>query len=490
MKVVELPPIAGPFIESLRSIGYSLESAVSDVIDNSLSAEASIIEIITSWKNGQPYLLIADNGHGMNQKELQEAMQLGAIGPSTHRDKSDLGRFGMGLKTASFSQCKKLNVFSRTKVDEPWSGMGWDLEIVEKENAWLAQVFTAQESKNQLNILSFPFDKGTAVVWDCFDKIIDMTATHAEKNYERAISKLKEHLSLIFHRFLLGENTPRKVTLKINNQAIKAKDPFALHPPLGSSGSILLTNEVIRLGCHNIVVKAYQIPHPNQMTHNFQQDVSPKGNHHTGQGIYIYRSGRLISAGGWMKLAKASDANKLARIHVEFENSSDDIWKIDVKKSRVELPSSLREQLRRIISVCSMKSSSTFTKRARMKSMDKSPVWDRYFDRGKERVLYQLNKKHPALSTILSELSQENRATLISLLEQGLPLAMIKNDVSATNITLGYVDSELNENAKKLAEKLHLSGFNKDIVRETMMGDGNIAVEEKAINKIIQDVWG
>ncbi|GMG86264.1 ATP-binding protein [Biformimicrobium ophioploci] len=490
MEPLALPPVAGPFVESLRSIGYSLESAVADVIDNSISANAKVIEVDTRWASGNPYLMISDNGHGMDESGLQSAMQLGSIGPSTRRNKTDLGRFGMGLKTASFSQCKKLTVISRMKTNTPWKGICWDLDFVEKKNEWLAQKLSEGEVKRKLEALNFSFEQGTAVIWNRFDKIIDLTAPHAEKDYERSIRSLKEHLALTYHRFLKGENSHGKISLRVNGREVDAKDPFALYPPDKCSSSTLLTNEIIRLGEKNILVKAYQIPHPSQMPHDFQQRVSPGGNHHLGQGIYIYRAGRLISAGGWMRLAKASEANKLARIHVEFENDADDIWKIDVKKSRVELPSSLREQLRRVVSACSLKSSRTFTRRAKMKSTDKSPVWDRYFDRERERVLYKLNTKHPALSTVFAEMPERYSKTLINLLEQTLPLELIKNDISATNIEVGQANSDLQKNVAELANQFHLSGFSKDIVRESILGDGNIAINAKTLEEILNNIWG
>lgn len=490
MESLSLPPIAGPFVESLRSIGYSLESAVADVIDNSMSANSSHVEVLTSWCNGSPFLMVADNGTGMNKNELKSAMQLGAVGPSMKRDKSDLGRFGMGLKTASFSQCKKLTVISRKSPSDPWQGLCWDLEIVEKENEWLAQILSNENCEELISQNSYPFEKGTAVLWNCFDKIIDVTAPNGEKDYERSISNLKEHLALTFHRFLAGDRVAKKVNLKLNGKVVEGKDPFALFPPTGCASSTLLTDETIRLGEHNIVVKAFQIPHPSQMTHSFMEKISKNGNLHADQGLYIYRAGRLIAAGGWMKLAKASEANKLARIEVEFENSSDDIWKIDVKKSKVQLPSSLREQLRRVISVCSSKSSATFTKRAKMKSLDKTPIWDRYFDREKERVVYKLNKNHPAILKVFSGISKEDSTSLINLLEQTLPLELIKNDISATNVRLGYADSELEDSVRTLVSDLHASGFDIEIVRETLLGDGNIRLGKAVIDKIINETWG
>ncbi|WP_261841789.1 ATP-binding protein [Aliamphritea ceti] len=486
MATLPLPPVAGPFIQSLRSIGYSLESAVADVIDNSISAQANTVDIYTEWRNSDPVLAVMDDGHGMSPNEAQAAMQLGAVGPADSRSSEDLGRFGMGLKTASFSQCKSLTLITRKSAALDWYGLRWDLDLVERENSWLVVEMDPAECQDFLNEVELSFSKGTAVIWNTFDRAIDPTAVSGERDYDRRIVALIDHLALTFHRFIRGEEVSRKVNLRLNGKSIAAKDPFATKPEPNKQASTILSNETIRLGACSVGVKAYLLPHPTNLSHSFAKKVSQGGDHHSGQGIYIYRAGRLIVSGGWHRLAKASEANKLARIQVDFGNDADSLWRIDVRKSRVDLPSSLREQLRRVITQCAKKSSTTFTRRAKMPSVDPEPVWQRVFDRDKSRVHYILNRKHSALSEMLVVLGDsDTRSALIKLIESSLPVELIKNDMSATNIKMQQEPDDLFHHCIDLAEELFNAGIDKELIQRALVNDSNIGLTPDKANKIV-----
>lgn len=491
MDTVSLPPVAGPFIQSLRSVGYSLESAIADLVDNSISAQAKSIEIFTEWCHGNPILAVMDNGTGMLPEAIQKAMQLGAINPNHTREKNDLGRFGMGLKTASFSQCKKLTLISRTNENDNWYGIRWDLDLVEKTNEWLAQIIPYDTCKAHLDKVRFPHTTGTAVIWSDFDRAIDPTSIKNERDYNRRIINLFDHLSLIFHRFINNDGVSQKVTLSLNSNVIKGMDPFAINPEPDQHASTLLSHQNLNVGQSTIQVKAYILPHPSKMSYAFARKVSNKGDHHPGQGIYIYRSGRLIVAGGWQKLAKASEANKLARISVEFDNEADHLWCLDVKKSRVELPELLRDQLKRIILQCSAKSSNTFTRRAKMQSFDVDPVWHREFDRDKQYVVYRLNRTHSLLAEMVARIeSSEIKSALLTLIEQALPLELIKNDVAALNIKLVQETENSNLLIQQLIKELLTAGFSSNAIYNTLLNDGNFTLATEEIEHLIKNVKG
>jgi hypothetical protein len=485
MTIFTLPPVAGPFIQSLRSIGYSIESAVADLIDNSISAKASSIEIFTEWRNANPILAIFDDGEGMTPKGVRLAMQLGAIGPEDMRAADDLGRFGMGLKTASFSQCKQLTLISRANASELWYGLRWDLDVIETENKWIIEVITSKDCVDYLSAIGYEYEKGTAAIWSNFDKAIDPTAVSGERDYDRRISSLVDHLSMTFHRFIKGNDVSKKINLRLNNKQINGMDPFAIMPEANKQASTLLSDETLRLEHCTIKIKAYILPHPSSMTHTFAEKVSFNSDHHAGQGLYIYRGGRLLASGGWYRLARASEANKLARIQIDFGNDADHLWCIDVKKSRVELPASLREQLRRVIGQCSKKSSSTFTRRAKMPSIDLEPVWQRVYDRDKERVQYILNRRHSALSAMMVDDSQIKSA-LISLIEAALPIELIKNDISATNIKFEQDSRDLLRQSLVLAKKLFEAGISSEIILNALVNDSNIGLTEEQADAIIK----
>ena len=491
METVSLPPIAGSFIQSLRSVGYSLESAIADLVDNSISAHAKSINIFTEWRNGNPILAVMDDGIGMLPETIQKAMQLGAINPNQIRDKSDLGRFGMGLKTASFSQCKKLILISRTNVNDDWYGICWDLDLVEKTNQWLAQIIPYDVCETHLNDISFPSLTGTAVIWSSFDRAIDPTSIKNDRDYERRIVNLIDHLSLIFHRFINNDNVLQKVSILLNKKVIKGMDPFAINPEPEQLASTLLSEQALNIGKCTIQVKAYILPHPSMMSYTFSNRVSNKGEHHLGQGIYIYRAGRLIVAGGWQKLAKASEANKLARISIEFNNDADHLWCLDVKKSRVELPALLREQLKRIIFQCSVKSSNTFTRRAKMQSLDMEPIWQRVFDRDKQYIVYKINRTHSLLAEMINCIeSSEIKSALLTLIEQALPLELLKNDVAALNIKLVQETEDSNQMIKKLIQELLIAGFSADSISNVLLRDSNFSLTLEEIDRFIKSVEG
>lgn len=430
-----------------------------------------------------------DNGHGMSPKEAQSAMQLGAVDPSESRSSRDLGRFGMGLKTASFSQCKSLTLITRESTSEIWYGLRWDLDLVERENNWLVEELEPSECAAFLSSVEFPFPVGTAVIWNNFDRAIDPTATNSERDYDRRIMALIDHLALTFHRFITGSEVPYKVNLCLNGKTISEKDPFATSPEPNRQASTLLSDEIIRLGTYEVRIKAYILPHPTNFTHSFAQKVSPKGNHHAAQGIYIYRAGRLILSDGWLRLAKASEANKLARIQVDFGNDADALWRIDVRKSRVDLPATIREQLRRVIAQCSKKSSNTFTRRAKMSSIDIEPVWQRIYDRDKENVQYVLNRKHSALSEILMNIDRaETKAALIKLIESSLPLELIKNDISATNISFQSSLEDQLSKCSEIADVLFKAGIEKSLIHKALISDSNIGITTDQADKVLSKI--
>lgn len=132
MQVREMPPFAPVLMESTRAIGYSLEAAIADIIDNSIAAKAGKVKLFF-FPIDDAYLCILDDGIGMNNTQIDAAMQYGSQSPSDIRDASDLGRYGLGLKTASLSQCRVLTVVS--KQGNIIIGRRWDLDYVIKTGA-------------------------------------------------------------------------------------------------------------------------------------------------------------------------------------------------------------------------------------------------------------------------------------------------------------------------------------------------------------------
>ena len=164
-----LEPRADILMTAIRSIGYTFESALADIIDNSISSGASNIHI--NFSSISPaYISILDDGCGMNLDELRQAMKYGSKDVREKREKEDLGRFGLGLKTASLSQCKRLTVIS--KKDGHIYGARWDLDIIQNKQAWVLEVLSETEVEEAYPRSTFiplrdlqTYETGTIVLW-------------------------------------------------------------------------------------------------------------------------------------------------------------------------------------------------------------------------------------------------------------------------------------------------------------------------------------
>ena len=217
MRTQIVKPVLGNFIASIRDVGYTFEIAVADVLDNSVAAGAKNVRIV-AFADPEPIFAMLDDGSGMCEDELVEAMRLAARNPDDKRSKDDLGRFGLGLKTASFSQCLKLTVV--TKKSNEVSARQWDLKLLAEKNEWL--LVTPDESE----VARFPLidelkasPKGTLVIWEGLDR-------YNRANYVGEIDRLRQHLSLVFHRFLEGVTPTKRLKISVNNNEVKAFNPF------------------------------------------------------------------------------------------------------------------------------------------------------------------------------------------------------------------------------------------------------------------------
>jgi hypothetical protein len=194
-------PIAGSMIESLRDLGYTPETAIADIVDNAIFAKARNIWIDFHWNAEQSRVTFRDDGIGMTEEELIQAMRPGSQSPSEKRDCNDLGRFGLGLKTASFSQCRVFTVISRREAI-PVTYWRWDIDYVTdpSTNGWKI-VQTAD--KDDIRLIE-EMGAGTIVIWENLDRIIEPKKRHknGEDDFYAVASRVKRHLEMVFHRYL------------------------------------------------------------------------------------------------------------------------------------------------------------------------------------------------------------------------------------------------------------------------------------------------
>lgn len=429
-----LPPSAASLSASLRDIGYSLETAVADLIDNSISAEATDINVICDLSQSVPVLAIADNGRGMTETEIITAMRHGAADPKKKRGPKDLGRFGLGLKTASFSQCRRLTVIS--SKDGIRSGAEWDLQKVEDSDDWFIDVLEPSEIEAQpyIELLTNP---GTIILWRDLDRLQeDETGRKRDEIVNEKLALVERHLSLVFHRFLSGDvKGRRKLKISMNGHPVEAFDPFCRR----NDATQMLQDETVWIGDVPVTMQPYILPHHSRLSaaeYDYYQDRS---DFISNQGAYIYRNGRLMAWADWFRLVPKGEATKLARVQIDFPNTLDEAWTIDIKKSRARPPHPVRERLRQIISKITSRSVTVHRGRGQKLFQEaEAPIWERYADRG--GIQFAVNQEHPLISSLKERLPQSDAMALQTVLQAvsaALPIEMIYSDYSTNPRDVG-----------------------------------------------------
>ena len=382
MRTVEIAPKPSSLIESMRDIGYSLSTALADLVDNCIAARAETVQVFASTEGSELKVGILDDGEGMTEEELLEAMRLGSRNPLEERARSDLGRFGLGLKTASFSQCRALTVV--TRANGTTASARWDLDYIADSDNWLVQIPDDLTSIPWTDLLG---DKGTLVVWEKFSIGADEENTDRKTaDFVRRLDEACSHLELVFHRFLSGEPGHRRVHIHVNNRPLEPFDPFHSGHPATIQGP----QELIRIAYQDVLVQPFTLPHHGKVTPTeWDRYAGPEG-YLRNQGFYVYRERRLIIHGTWFGLARQTELTKLARVRIDMPNSLDGVWKIDVKKASAQLPAGVRERLRRIIEPLGATSKRAYTTRGRrLIEENRIPVWSRVQNK---KQMYQLNK--------------------------------------------------------------------------------------------------
>lgn len=415
----ELNPSAHSLIQSMRDIGYTLNTAVADIIDNSITAQASTIDIIYTKNSNQPCLMIVDNGCGMSQDELLQALRFAHMGPTEERAQNDLGRFGLGLKTATFSQARRLVVI--TSKDEHITCAQWDLDYIVETKKWLLQVVDL----DSLNIDSVILEKikphGTIVMWQNIDKF-----GNDDKHINSHITSLRDHIALVFHRFLDKKNTSF-VNINLNNVPILAFDPYLYSNPHTVHHPI----EKLRVKDSIVTIQTHILPHHKWLKKEEENFLITKSDLLNNQGFYVYRNNRLMVWGDWFRLLKKSESTKLARIEINFDNKLDAEWNIDIKKSKVVPPIVVKNRLVEIIETISNASKRVYQSRIIKPLGTRDSPWERSKQDGVIR--YSVNVNSPLISTFIDSLDEVRKNQFVLILDvinNTLPLESIYADIS------------------------------------------------------------
>lgn len=428
MSELEARPYASSLIESMRSVGYSLESAIADLIDNSISANANLVRI-EFRPYDEPYLAIIDNGEGMLPDELTDAMRHGCKSPVNERKEGDLGRFGLGLKTASLSQCKKLTVISFK--DGVLSSRCWDLDHVAVRNDWILLVpDSEEETLAQPHVAELiEAGQGTIVLLQSLDRLIAGESS-AEAAFCYKIEQVRQHLALVFHRFLVGEQGLSRIGIRINGEEVEPVDPYLT----SNRATQVMPESQFPIENSTITVRPYILPHASKLTPEELKRVGGEESFRKYQGFYVYRNLRLIIWGTWFRLRRQEELSKLARVRVDLPNSLDHLWTLDIKKSTAHPPEIIRTRLKSIVDRIADRSRGTYTYRGR-KTLKSgiTHAWDRIEGRSAS-FSYKINKEHPLLRALHDSLDNEQARLLdsvLGMLEEGFPCDSLYADMAS-----------------------------------------------------------
>ncbi|OYX70679.1 MAG: ATP-binding protein [Rhizobiales bacterium 32-66-11] len=445
------PPHASSMFESLRGLGYAPATAIADLIDNSLSANSSKIDVQLEWAGPESWVRIVDDGGGMDDAALEAGMRLGARDPRAERAPSDLGRFGLGLKTASFSQARRLTVASRRNGGLTVC-LRWDLDLIGQEPGAEWPLFEGPAPGSE-HLLA-PLDKmehGTVVLWERLDRIVTdgFTATDMIELADR----IEVHLAMTFHRLMDGQQP--QLRLLLNGRPVKPWDPFLI----GHPGKALESPEYKILHTTGVTVQRHVLPHRDMLKPAEQEAAAGPGGWTQQEGFYVYRNRRLLLAGGWLGLGDGGkpwlrdEAHRLARIRLDIPNSVDAEWKINVLKSTASPPVRLRQQLRKLASETRETARRVFAHRGHitpitgMRSNAVAEAWQ--VRRSAQGTSYRIARDHDLVASILNRAGslKPDILALLRLIEETVPVQRIWLDTAEDKETprTGFVGAPPNE---------------------------------------------
>jgi hypothetical protein len=463
-------------LESLRGFGYSTATAIADIIDNSVAAGADCVDLQFTWSGPLSTIAVLDNGRGMDDENLELAMRLGAISPLVKRAENDLGRFGLGLKTASFSQCRRLTVASRKNGST--NVLRWDLDLLaaRDDNEWPLFEGPADGSEHLLEPLA-QYDRGTLVLWENLDRVV--TAGFGEQEFLDLVDRVEQHLSMVFHRYI-GGSDPR-LTIRINGRAISAWDPFlAEHSVTWSSPVERITTQ------HGSVdVQCHVLPHKDRLDSRAWEVAAGPNGWTAQQGFYVYRNERLLVAGSWLGLGRGrpwtkDEPYRLARIRLDFANDSDTHWGIDVRKSLARPPVPMKERLTRLAEDARERARRVFAHRGQpIRTTGGAPLvhaWRaEHFPGG---IRYRIDRDHPLIRAVIEDagVSSEQVVAMLRVLEETVPVQRIWLDTAESRdmprtAFAGQPASEVSAVLAVIYRNLVLrKGLSPALARETLLG--------------------
>jgi hypothetical protein len=473
------PPDPVGTFESMRAYGYNFSEAISDIIDNSISAEAKNVWIKMVYKKEDSWIRIADDGKGMDNTTLISAMTIGKKPDNNCRNAEDHGRFGFGLKTASISQAKRLSVRTKNQ-SKSYQNAVWDLDEVSR-SGW--KLFLAPLDNKSDERLGSIAKTGTIVLWEKLDRLIQNNSFKSKSIFESLGKNLNILLGCRYHRFIQSQ----KLNIYFNDLKINFFDPFQL--------PTLEFKDLGKSSYGNIKVQALLLPHESKFKGKPKDLDYANGfkgifDH---QGIYLYRNNRLMIIGDWLNSGvRKSEVGKLLRIKIDIDNSNDEEWRIDVRKCNAMIPDSLLSDLNRLILASKEEAKKRYTFRvakSQKKNSENSKeefieIWSQNVTRN--GTSYKINKGHPLIKSVKEAILLQSKTkiqglAITKLLDSMLVVIenMAKNVIGDSIAVFSesiYVPEEPfnNEEVKKketklMSEALGALGYNDVEIKEILL---------------------
>jgi Histidine kinase-, DNA gyrase B-, and HSP90-like ATPase len=453
-------PDPGGTIESFKSLGYTIEAAVADLVDNCITAQARNINVEFTWDGRNSWIAVTDDGVGMTESELVTAMTIAAKGPSSQRSSKDLGRFGMGLKTASFSQARQLIVTSGISGGTR-AVRAWDLDVVRQSGEW--RLLQEVDAGDVALLDRLWTGQGTVVLWKHLHRFDVPGITPGDPSakrhfYDDVRTRIEPHLGMVFSRFLDGKRL-NALTVNTTNP-VRPWDPFLRNQKFVQQ----LPAERIPIGGHVMTVEGFVLPHPRHLSEEQALDAAGPRGWLEQEGFYVYRRDRLIVAGDWLGIRgyRKEDKYILARISIDVPAELDADWSIDVRKSATVPPLAARPHLRRIGDDTRRRAAEVLSHRGRIITREHGAdfIYAWTVEQRNGQVACRINRRHPLVQQILRSASSESAdaKALLRLLEETVPVAALRvlhqaetvDDQEPFMTSTGIFDPE----AVKVAERI------------------------------------
>lgn len=428
-------------MESLRAVGYTTPAAVADLVDNSIAAAARRVAIQFT-ATPEPLVAVVDDGRGMDEATHIAAMRFGSRDPRVATRGIDLGRFGLGLKTASLSQCRKVTVASCWDGD--LSITCWDLDECERRGTWWLGTPEASTIPGDIVDVLKANGHGTAVVWQNLDRI---AALDTRRALDVVMDDVADHLAMVFHRFLAGEIVGQ-FDISVNGRPLPRLDPFLEGHARGQA----LHGESFMVDGHAVGVSPFVLPFPSRLKPGEMDRAGGRESLKTGHGFYVYRGGRLVVPGGWFRIVPADELIRLARVRVDVPVDLDHLWKVDIRKTMAEPPAALRPELKRLVGAVTLRSRRVYTYKGTMQhTEERIPLWVRQDGRD-GTAAWTVNRDHPIVAALLAS-GEPDLNRLLRLLEELLPVHEIHLHI-ANDLPVAENPNIDNEDLQALARRM------------------------------------